>query len=121
MLLAHHWAFPRELKLTLFVRILFQTQSSQNHNYPSTFLQDSTHLNCFSRSINNQLPCPSPFKHGLSGRDLQHDRFSAKNNNMSHRIAYATRRISYIHCMRLTVKCRISWLYCDIFSSWKIA
>jgi hypothetical protein len=31
-------------------------------------------------------------------RVLQHDRFAAKNNKMSYRVAYATGHISYIYC-----------------------
>ena len=56
----------------------------------------------------------------LNCRHLQHDRFSAKNNNMSHRIAYATRRMSYINCIRLDTRYRISWIYCHRFDSWMV-
>ena len=48
----------------------------------------------------------------LFGRDLQHGRLAAKNNDMSQRVGYTTRRISHIHCIRLNTKCRISWIYC---------
>ena len=48
-------------------------------------------------------------------RDLQHGRLAAKNNDMSHRVAYATRRLSYTYCIRLDTKCRISWVYCHVF------
>ena len=58
------------------------------------------------------------FDHGphctFISRHLQHDRFSAKNNDKSHRVVYATCRISYSYCIRLYTKCRISWVYSQI-------
>ena len=53
-------------------------------------------------------------------RHLHHDRFSAKNCNMSHRVAYTTCRISYIYCIRVNTRCHMSWVYCPIFGSWKV-
>ena len=54
-------------------------------------------------------------------RDLQHDRLAAKNNEISHRVAYTTRHIPYIYCIRLNTKCHMSWVYCQRFDSWRIA
>ncbi len=52
--------------------------------------------------------------------DLQHDRFPAKNNDISHYIAYATCCISYIYCIRLNTKSHLSWVYCHLFRSCKV-
>ena len=60
-------------------------------------------------------------KIGKIPRHLQHNRFSEKNNDMSHRVAYTTCRISYIYCIRLNTKCRISWVYYHRYGSWKVA
>ncbi len=53
-------------------------------------------------------------------RHLQHGHFSAKNNDMSHKIAYTTHHISYIYCIRLDTKFHISWVYCHVIRSWKV-
>jgi hypothetical protein len=50
----------------------------------------------------------------VSSRDLQHDRFYAKKSEISHRIAYATRRMSYIYCILIYTRCRMAWVYYHI-------
>ena len=55
------------------------------------------------------------------GRDLQHDRFCAKICDILHRIAYTTRHMSYIYCIRLYTSSHISWVYYQIFGLWNVA
>ncbi len=52
----------------------------------------------------------------VKSRDLQHGLFSAKNNDMSHRVAYTTCRILYTYCILLNTQRHISWVYCHIFN-----